>query len=169
MLPRGFVSSIAAESLCRWASNGLLPLRFAIQGYCWWNSRFRYGSIAIRNNYLRDFTSHYLAKVHCRDAWSRRGCRYTSILNGQVPLVMPSGAIPNQLHLAKGGWWNGGKRRRHGHQNGRKSTSTGKAQHAILDPHPGVFPGGGAIAFALVRIMHVQPRRAGRFGRFAGF
>src|SRR6266567_6471688 len=66
MLPRGFVSSIAAESLCRWASNGLLPLRFAIQGYCWWNSRFRYGSIAIRNNYLRDFTSHHFAQVNGR-------------------------------------------------------------------------------------------------------
>src|ERR1700680_2055743 len=63
MLPRSFMSGISAESRCQWASHGSLPLRFAIQGYCWWNSRFRYGFVAIRNNYLRGFTSHDFTEV----------------------------------------------------------------------------------------------------------
>src|SRR5450759_1042310 len=64
MLPRSFMSSISAESRCQWASHGSLPHRFAIQGYCWWDNRFRYGFVAIRNNYLRDFTSHHFTLVN---------------------------------------------------------------------------------------------------------
>ena len=55
MLPHGFTGNGDVEGRCQQASHGLLPLRFAAQGYCWWNSRFLYDCCVIWNNYLHDF------------------------------------------------------------------------------------------------------------------
>jgi hypothetical protein len=38
--------------------HGLLPPRFAAQGYCWWNSRLLESFVALWSNSLCDFTSH---------------------------------------------------------------------------------------------------------------